>query len=164
MRPSHLLAIFVRMAAILLVLSAVRQLPFIFHTFFDSMPTSILFSASVISIELLLAIILWKFPLSIASGIIKPELDQEINVPAIQGMLCTMIIILGLYVTCYALVDVAYWVSIRQSYSSYMDDGSFRMNPEVNANLLATGVELAIGLVLIFKSKTIAKFLFKASS
>ncbi len=73
---------------------------------------------------------------------------------------------MGLYVTSYALVDAIYYFSLWQIINSpdaYVGYHDF-FTPDVKANVWATVVEFIVGLILIFKSKTIAKKYFKLSS
>lgn len=170
MKPHHYLSIFVRLFAIALFIFAIQQSSYLFQLIIFGGIQG--FQASVVQIflsvfvPLLVSLALWFFPVIAAKSILKPEIDQNIEPTDKLSIFFVIVSSIGLYVTYYALVDVTYYFTLWQISSSPDAYGNYHdlFTPDLKANIWATALEFAMGLLLIFKGKSIAKKIFEISS
>lgn len=160
MKPHHYLAIAVRLFAVFLVIYVIRTVVNIVqYILFDTgVPVG---TMSVVAVTpLIIAAFLWLFPLTIAKGIIKPELDYEIEPLKTHSILVVLLLSLGVYLMFNAVVDAVYWISLE--FMSPLRDTTIQirgLSEDSQANMIATGVELILAFILIFKSRVIARAL-----
>ncbi|MGH1487373.1 MAG: hypothetical protein ACRBCI_14255 [Cellvibrionaceae bacterium] len=170
MKPHHYLAIFVRLFAVALFILTIKQSSYFFQwIFFDGIEgieAPIFQIILSIIMPLFISIILWFFPVIVAKSILKPEINQNIEPTDKMSIFFVAISIIGLFTTFYALIDTFYYFTLWQVVNSpdnYND--IYRFFPaDVKANIWATGIELLLGLLLIFKSKTIARKIFEIAN
>lgn len=170
MKPHHYLAIFVRLFAIALFIFAIQQSSYLLQLIIFGeiqgyqAPVFQIFLS--LFIPLSISLILWFFPVIAAKSILKPEIDQNIEPTDKVSIFFVAISAIGLYVTYYALVDVTYYFTLWQISSSPDTYGNYDdlFTPDLKANIWATVLEFAMGLLLIFKGKSIAKKIFDISS
>ena len=170
MKPHHYLAIFVRLFAIALFIFAIQQSSYLFQLIIFGQIQ--LYQAPIFQIFLSLfipifiSLVLWFFPVITAKSILKPEIDQDIEATSKLSIFFVIVSAIGLYVTFYALVDATYYFTLWQISNSPDSYGNYHdlFTPDIKDNIWATVVELAVGLILIFKGKTIAKKIFEISS
>jgi len=114
-------------------------------------------------LSVLVAIVLWKFPLSLSKHLLAPELDEKVVEISPYNFLCVTLIGLGVYLTYRAITDAFAWFL----YYQYVGVGEYgapvMINFEVKIDMWTTLVEFILSVILIFKSKTIANQLMKVS-
>lgn len=151
MSREDVVAILCRLFAILLVVAAVREITQ--AALLTTMDRSILVPAAALSVPLLLAAgLLWKFPLVVARKLLpvmrtgSPALD-----PRSRTTLELALTAIGFWVLAMGIVDISYWINLL--WLTHGSDASLDFDPTMKANLVATGVEVALGLWLVFGSR-----------
>lgn len=151
MSREDIVAILCRLFAVLLVIAAVREIAQ--AVLLTSSDRSILVPAAALSVPLLLAAgLLWKFPLVVARKLLpvmrtgSPALD-----PRSRTTLELALTAIGFWVLAMGIVDLTYWVNLL--WLAHGTDASLAPAPTMQANLVATGVEVALGLWLVFGSR-----------
>lgn len=168
MKSSDYLAVAVRLFAIMLFIYGLRQfLPMveiIASGTINGMAVSPFFAIATSSIPILFSIVLWFFPLSVSSSILKPEMDRDV-VPLTQGSWLVVILIgIGLYTLYYAISDSMFWLYfLHMSSQSTFSDTPLVMRGEDKANLVISFMEVMASLFLILKSKSISVFILRVS-
>jgi hypothetical protein len=160
MKPHHYLAIAVRLFAVFLATyvigTVVNTVQYILYDV--GVPVGIM---SIVAVtQLIFAIFLWFFPLTIAKGVIKPELDYEIEPLKTHSILVVLLLSLGVYLGFNAVVDAVYWISLE--FMSPLRDTTINiqgLSEDSKANIIATAVELILAYAIIFKSRVIASAL-----
>ncbi len=113
------------------------------------------------SVMLAIAIVLWRFCVTIAKKIIPKEIsDIETQLEDFHRPIYQLAIVLfGLYVAIYGLSDLIY---TAQVYLSIPDN---IVNPDTvykqKAVMFASLVEIVIGIVLIIGAKGVSKLIYK---
>ena len=156
MRPTHYLAIAVRVLSILLLFYALRQSSFLIELFQGNMPgydIPVAFAATTVVLPFLASVLLWYFPMTVARSILKPELDLEIQPLNAEEFLTALVLGISIYFLYYAIIDGVYWLIVLQS-----DQDLFSQNDgEQKANMIATAVEFVVSICLIMKARTVAR-------
>jgi len=159
MRPTHYLAIAVRVLGMFAFFYAIRQSIFLIQVVqndLSGMNVPIPFAISTVILPFLASVILWYFPMMVAKKIIKPELDQEIQPLSAIEFLTVLILGIALYFLYYAFNDAVHWLT----YAIVSRDQSFvetaAMKSEVTGNMVATAVEFVVSIALIMKARTVA--------
>ncbi len=165
MKPTFYLSILVRLFAIGLAFMGLNQSGTVVQVLLDEsyMLTSpyIIFFANAI-VPLVIAVLLWRFPYTIAKNIVPPGLDQEIEPMNSKSWLTVFLAALGAFALFYSLVDAAYYFlywglwSGGDAYqsSSYLTD-------EIKANMIVTGFEVAASLAIILRARTLADYILR---
>ena len=116
-----------------------------------------------IAVILLIACLLWFFPLTIASAIL-PSKDDKVTITNIDGssILEIGIIIIGVYYLYYAVSDAFYWlfwvlVTARMS----QGQGTMSLTPDQWVNIIITVIEFALALYLILGAKGIKTLIYR---
>lgn len=168
MNITQYLALAIRLFAVFLLIYGLRQsstiIEVIFNGSINGMTVSTVFVLIMSAIPIVVAYIMWKFPLTIAHTIVKPEMDQEVEALAQGDWLAVFLIAIGTYTFYYAITDTIYWLYFfhMQSYSSH-ESASFSLSQEDKFNFALTILELAMALALILKSKSLSKWMLKLS-
>lgn len=164
MKPHHYLAITVRLFAVFLVIYVARTVVNIVAYILLDADVPVGAMSAVAVTPLIIAIFLWFFPLTIAKGIIRPELDYEIEPLKTHSVLVVLLLSLGVYLGFNAVVDAVYWISME--FMSPLRDtaiGVRGLSEDSQANMIATAVELILATAIIFKSRSIASALLRFS-
>ena len=114
------------------------------------------FMAINLIIVWLAATILWVFPITLAKSFLAPELDLVVEPLATPSVLAIFVAAIGLFIFCYALVDLLYWVVYMHLASL---NSNFVLDSENKANTIATILQLLIGTILILKCRTISQMI-----
>jgi hypothetical protein len=157
MKVHHYVGIGIKLFAIWLFLFSIQNMAFflenIIYGTVQGMEASITISSLTYLPWLVLSIILWNFPLSIAKKII-PHLS-EINPEGIStsSLLTVLISAISLFFLYSSVMDGVYWVTLI----NLSESGSYAaFNPENKASIFATGVELLAAALLFFNSRRIS--------
>ncbi len=106
---------------------------------------------------MVVASLLWLFPMMASSYILKPEMDKPIEPMNSQAVLTVLVLAIGLYFLYYAISDSIYWLTFwKIAERSQEHIGSLYLGAENEASMIATAVELVISIVLLVKARTIA--------
>lgn len=131
----------------------------------DGTALPIWFVLLIIGVPLSIAIFLWLFPLTISKAIIPHELNQPFESTNPLGILTVLISAMGLFFLYYAISETAYWLIVFVSSAIGTSNGVPIGLPEnADSYSLSTALDMAMALIMIFKSKTIAKALMKKSN
>ncbi|SDS00201.1 hypothetical protein SAMN05216271_0930 [Halopseudomonas sabulinigri] len=161
MKPTHYLAILVRIFSVLLILFALRQSSFLLGLMtgqLSGLTVSMAFAISSVVIPILVAIFLWYFPMKVAKTILKPEIDQPVEPMNAPSCLTVLLLAVATYYLYFAIIDAVYWATLWQM--SERSQGAFaplNLSQENKANMLSTIVELLVSAILILKARTISR-------
>jgi hypothetical protein len=162
MKAHYYLAIGVRLFAIALIVNTLNNsgllIELIITGYINGISTPLLPIFASTIVPLLIAIVLWFFPVIISRSIIKPETNEDVEITEKSIAFYTLISVLGLFFTFYASVDLIYYFKLWHIAQSAVGDFSMQdvFNPEIQSNVWATVFELILGLLCVFKSKTVA--------
>ncbi len=165
----QVVAVIVRLFAIALFVYAIRQLPdLVTYYVIDSdrstgVPfygTRVFVLSLTIFLCLVISLLLWFFPLTIAQKLLPNMDDEEGRKWDKDTLLSIAFIVLGVYFYYYALVDLLYWgmmliLSIRHF------DLIGPLEVENWVNIVLTFVELFLATMLVFRSRGIANLILK---
>ena len=115
------------------------------------------------SLSMIIAIILWFFPLSLARSLVREDFDHEIQPINSTNMLAAMIAVIGLFTFYYAFSDALYWLVYSNFAAKNPDaiDTNSLSHFSDRANAIVTVVELVVSVLLAFKSKAIASYIMR---
>ena len=160
MRPTHYLAIAVRLFSILLFLYSIRQSSFLIEVLgegVNGLNVSVAFAVTSAVIPLLVAIYIWYFPMTVAKAILKPEIDQPIEPMNAQSILTVLILAISLYFIYVSIVDAVYWATLWQmAERSHSAEAPLYLNVENKANMVATAIELFTSAMIALKARSLA--------
>lgn len=160
MRPTHYLAITVRIFSILLFLYGIRQSSFLIELIgggWNGFNVSWGFAITSTILPILVATYLWYFPMIVAKSILKPEIDQPIAPMDVQSILTVLILAIALYFLYYAIIDAVYWITLWQmTERSYSSEVPLYLNVENKANMVATAIELFVSISILLKARSLA--------
>jgi hypothetical protein len=157
MKVHHYVGVGIKLFAIWLFLFSVQNMVYLLENIIygtvQGMKASLIKSSLIYVPWLVLAIILWYFPLSSAKKIIPPEAEvnpEGISASSLLSILISAIALLFLY---RSIMDGVYWLTLLNliENSSYSTIG-----PENKASMYATGVEFFAAACLFFNSRKIS--------
>jgi hypothetical protein len=155
-------AIAVRLFVVWLVLSILQQGLYAAPAFIDQGWDSATIAYGLfLLLGLLVCIFLWVFPLTAARKLLptmkEPRSEQVIGAPVALSLGLTL---LGLWLVAKALIDGIYWLTILLLF--HRDDtGMLSLGHDQIAGTVATVVELAIGLWLVFGNAGLRRLIFR---
>jgi len=169
MKYQHLSNLLLKISGLLIIIVTAINIPNYFVNYYSlqnfygnqigNLTTIIVAVAIPLAITLLLALALFIFPNKISNSLILDSSENnEIDIEKIPSVAFMAI---GMYFVAFALADCVYWVA----YYSFMEvpvTGTEYFEAENKAQVVTTIAELLIGLVLLFGSKGIGKFVIKA--
>lgn len=152
----------IRLFAMTLFIYGVGRLEFVvnFALYFDnSLDPSVVFSLLSSIIPMLIAIMLWFFPLTVARKVL-PTTKDDVNKISPHAILTVLILAVGVYTFYYAIVDSIYWITVinvfvRDEFGSI----SKVLSNQDKASVVVTIIEFVLSLVLLARAKTIARML-----
>jgi len=165
MKPVDYVAIVIRFLSIALFIYGLKALGGSLQLFYEeySIPTASWVVSLIHTITpIALAFILWLFPNLIARKIIGDEKPESSPLNA-YSLLSVLVAALGVLTFFYAFADVWYWAFFASMASDVPYGYESPFKPDIVSGMWATGIELALSLILIFKCKTIASFIIKVS-
>lgn len=164
MTKQQIVGLAIRLAAIYVVIYIIRDgSTFIYNTYNvkEGQESWLLFSSLTTFIFLLIAILIYKFPLSVAGKLIQKGANEELKWNAsFKDIEVGAYIILGIFVLVTAIPDIFYWgiVWFQTANSKIPVEG---LLIEQKANIAATLLELAIGFILVFGASTIRETVYR---
>lgn len=168
MKSSHYLALAVRLFAIALFLYALRQstalVEILIHDFNSHLSASLPFVISTALVPLLIALLLWFFPMTTSRLILKSDLDRPIEPIDASSLLMVILISLGLYFFYDALTDAVYWLTLQYVAGQDQHLGrSLSISREYQADQVVTVLEFVVSLAIIARARSLASLLLKHS-
>ncbi|MEN8170879.1 MAG: hypothetical protein ABFS08_11715 [Pseudomonadota bacterium] len=166
----QVVAVIVRLFAIALLVYTIRQTPdfvLFYKIDFDSSIDIAAFYETrafallmIMILGLALSLFLWFFPLTIARRLVPNANGEEVRKWDNDTQLSVAFIILGVYFSYFAIVDLLYWammvvLSIRHH------DLLGPLEVEDWVNICLTFVELFLAVLLIFRSRGITRLILK---
>jgi hypothetical protein len=166
MNTSYYLAIAVRLFSIGLFLYSLQQSSLIVEVLLEGSingaAISIFFILATSVIPMIIAILLWLFPLLVSKAIIKSEFDKRVELISIHKLLTVFVLVIGLYCFYYAITDSVYWATLwKMSTNSHYSEIPIGLSIESKANMVATGIQLLLSIMLVVKARTISSFLLR---
>lgn len=165
MKPVDYVAIAIRFLAIALFIYGLKALGGSLQLFYEeySVPTASWVVSLIHTVTpIMLGFILWFFPNLIARKIIGDENSEPAALSA-YSLLSTLVAALGVFTFFYAFADAWYWAFFASMASDAPYGYETPFKPDIIGGMWATGIELALSLILIFKCRTIANFIIKVS-
>lgn len=121
------------------------------------MGVSLGFAIASCILPIVVAIVLWNFPMMIANAILKPEIDQPLEPIDARSMLTGLVLAIALYSLYYAAIDSIYWATLWQMSERSQSGGlPLYLNEEHRANMVATAVELIVSIFILLKARSLA--------
>ena len=161
MKLEYLVAVAVRLFSIALLIYVLRNFVNVISIVTDTnlgiLPIAYLGTFVAI---ILIAILLWNFPLIIAHKITGfPSMEESnIETPEFEELLSIGLILLGLYLLFYVISDLLYWgiawLALQRDTSS---DLSFNFDQKIAISI--TFIELVFAAYLILGNRTITKLI-----
>ena len=115
MKPEHVVALAVRLFAVAIALYAIRDGVSYFAMFQQrELQSASFWFGGLVAFLLILAILLWKFPLTIAKGLVnfgEPK-EGDITSTTAQQVQVIGFTILGIYLLFFVVSDIFYWLVI----------------------------------------------------
>lgn len=161
MKSVEIVSVMVRLFAIALFLKATQEALLLAEVFsegkINGMEASPFILAVLSGTPLLIALILWFFPISVSSSLVKPEMDTPLTPLHMETLTIVTIVGLGIYVLSYSSSDLVYSLTWLHLESRSVDSGSLPSgySPTATANLVATVFEIIFGLFLISRARYI---------
>ena len=155
MTKEQIVGLGVRLFAIFLALYTLRQAPGLMAFAKMSPPDyATLWVVAVLTIIfLLVAILLWCLPLTVARKLIpKVERKKKAGALSISEIQVMAYSVVGLWVLTTAISDAVHWTVFVYRVKS-MDAGYVQLSPQNIGDIVATVVELVIGFWLLFGAK-----------
>lgn len=164
MTPHQIIAVFLRLVALVWVLFVVSHLHSLFlyldHTTYLQINKVVVWVFAAIQIAV--CALLWFFPRSIASRLLRSrDAHEPAPAPRLEEWQTLGVICIGLWALMRAIPDAVYWITFYNMTSrSSIPFSDF--TAEHKAAMVETVVELILGFWLLFGAKGFAVFLFKA--
>ncbi len=165
LKPQHVIAILARLFAIWLFVSIFRN-TFGLIVLFDQLDqtAAISIAVTVIGLPLILAIVLWVFPLTVASKLVSPSIEETSNDLISESSLYSLgFILLGAYFLVTGLTDGSSWLVSFFQYGKESSDPWLEMfKPSWLPGLVSSALEIVLGAFLLIGSRAISKFILWA--
>lgn len=157
MHKTEFVAIGVRLFAIALTIYSLKNFPGM-YMYFDAQnnQSAALIYAGLFVFLVVLAILLWIFPLTVASKLIPKTASNETSISwSEKDLLVVGLILIGVYLFYHVISDSIYWLYIW-NYSQSYTGMEIELNSDQKARIIGTAVEFIISLSLIFSAKGIS--------
>lgn len=166
MKVYHYIGIAIRLFAIWLFIFSINQLVFfvenIVYGTVQGMEGSIFISGLIYLPWLFGAILLWKFPLTLAKRITPPEADFKPEPITPHAILSVLISAIALFLLYRSIMDGVYWLTFWNFAQGYSEMGvGVSFNAENKASIVATAIEFFVAALLFFNCKKVANIAVK---
>jgi hypothetical protein len=161
MHKTEFVAIGVRLFAIALAIYSLKNFPGM-YMYFDAQhdQSSANLYAGLFLFMLLLAILLWHFPLSVASKITPKTASNETSISWSEKDLLTVgLILIGVYLFYHVISDSIYWLYVLNVSHTYTGM-EIELNSDQKASIYSTAVEFFLSLSLIIGAKGISNVIW----
>ncbi len=157
MKAHHYVGIGIKLFAIWLFLFSIQNMTLFLENLIygtiQGMAASLTVSSLIYIPWLVVAIILWNFPMSIARKIIPPESDVNPKSISANSLLAVLVSAISLYFLYRSIMDGVYWLALL----NLNEGGTYpSLSPDNKASIYATLVEFCVAALLFFNSKKIS--------
>ena len=168
MKSLHYIAIFIRLFALGLVALSLRETSLLIEAWntggINGVEVSMLYRCMSVLSPLAIALVIWFFPMAVASAIVPESMDKTPEPISTSSSLYIVIAGIGLFILSYALVDLAYWLTLVQLISDRTyQEGVADIIAESRAGIVATIFEIAFSLGLVLWSKSVSNVISKVA-
>jgi|GEM_PF-1612525 len=152
-------ALIIRLFAIGLVVFSISKIELLLSTLVmpeGTVGPTLWYGLLNVFVPIIIAIVLWFFPFSIARKILPPS-DGEGEKLSDISMLTMLIIGIGVYTLYYAIVDGFYWIMFTNIFV-YDEFGVINklITNQDKSSIAATVIELILSVILIARARMIA--------
>jgi hypothetical protein len=102
-----------------------------------------------------IAVLLWKFPVTIAKAIIPPEADLKPEGMSPGSLLTVLILAMSIFFLYRSTMDGIYWATLL---NLSQDEVFASLSSENKANIIATFMEFSAAAFLLFNSQKISRW------
>ncbi|ODB94159.1 hypothetical protein A3194_05775 [Candidatus Thiodiazotropha endoloripes] len=158
MNKEEIVAVVVRLFAIALGIYGLNNLPgMVMYFDQDGMREAAYIYAGLSALIVIVAILLWKFPLTVAK-ILLPKTGDDAKVVSwsYEEVLTCGFIIMGFYFLYYVISDSIYWFYMWKSSVNVFVSVRSELNIDQLARIYATVAKFVVSLVLIVGSRGLA--------
>jgi len=167
MKIHHYFAIGLKLFSIVLFIYGVQYTTPLFEIYkfgtASGVPTDATYYVVNLTLIIIVSLYLWFFPVTTAKCFLGAIQNEQVKPLAKQDVLAVFIIAIGLHILAWSIIDIIYWCSFFYLSSSIAPTDEF-MGADSKANIIATIIQLILGLGLILKSKRLAAAIFKVAS
>ena len=164
MKLEHIVALIVRLFAIALAVYALRNgitfVPYIYGQ--GGILQANIFAGVIVSF-LIIAIVLWKFPLTVARKLVAFREPGNIEIESVSEnqIQVLAVSVLGFYFLFYVVSDITYWFYIWLM--SQRNSGiQIELSIDQKGQMVSTAIEFVFALFLLLGSERIAELLRKS--
>ena len=153
-------AILIRLFSIGLIVVSLRELSVFIELLLaggvNGVETSILLGLITSFSPIVIAVVLWFFPMLVAGTIVRSDMNDEAGV-SVFSTLYVIVAALGLFLICNAISDLFYLVTLVQLISEQTyQQGVSEIIAQSRSSIVASVVELVLGLVFVFWCRSIS--------
>lgn len=157
MKVHHYVGIGIKLFAIWLFLYSIPNMTFflenILYGTVQGMAASATKSGLIYIPWLVMAVILWNFPLSIAKKIVPPEAQVNPESISASSLLAVLITAISIYFLYRSIMDGVYWAT----FLNLSEGGVYAsFSPENKASIFATLIEFLAAALLFINSRKIS--------
>jgi hypothetical protein len=162
MNSTYYFGVMVRLFSIALFVYGVGKLGYVmtFASNYEGyVGPSTVFSLLSSTLPILISIIIWFFPLTVARSVL-PIVDETETTINTLSVLTVFILAIGLYTFYYAIIDGVYWITLVHVFvRDEFGNISKVISNDDKANIVVTVVEFVLAVVLLIRARTIARLL-----
>jgi len=164
LNPTHYFGIIVRLFAIALFIFGVGRLEYVFN--FSSytetyIGPSIVFSLLSSVLPILISLVIWFFPLTVAKKVLPPTIEKIEPISSLSA-LTVFVIAIGTFSLYNAISDSVYWITIVHVFvRDEFGNISKLLSNDEKAAILSTVIEFVVAIILIARAKSISRLLMK---
>lgn len=160
---TQIVAVIVRLFAVGLVVYLIRVLALeVAYLREYGFRAFLLYGSIGLLIPGLLAFFLWKFPLLVASRLVKPDgTDVGSEDLSLSNAYTVGLVVVGICLLFWTISDAVYWLVFYLESSALETYNPAADLVEAKASTIATVVEFAMALFLIFGSRQLSSFFLK---
>ncbi len=94
--------------------------------------------------------------MTVSASVIRPALDQPFEPVSAASILTVLVLAIGLYVLYFAISDSVYWLTLWHMSRDNYSEATLYLGGETKANMIATGIELILAVVLVARARTVS--------
>ncbi|MBL4584600.1 MAG: hypothetical protein JKX83_08285 [Pseudomonadales bacterium] len=129
------------------------------------MDISTVFVASTVVCPLVIAVVLWVYPCTVANILLKPEIDHPIEPMRAKELLTVFILGIGSLSLYNAVIDSVYWATWWQmSLNSQYSAAPLILDVNTKSSMAATALELIVAAIIVFKARTLASKILRLAT
>ncbi len=158
MSQAYLIGVIVRLFSVYLFISTLRSVT----TMFVQNPALELnrWTAIGLSTPLLAALLMWFFNLAIAKRLFYGGAhERTLELTGVVHLEQALFSTAGLWLVCLSLVDCTYWLIFLSMVNSEHWQAYYINRPEYLASMMASCIQVLLGIFLLFRAKGLIKLI-----